>query len=540
MVSNKISLPIYENMECDDFQSADAFVDNLIEKHSNNSEMTNLMVLEATSLITSVESRSRHLESQSWLVRAWSEATSKNQKIAARNDLDLAKSQYIGQQLLNKLAENNLMTYQMVVALGDKVTRVVDDVNHTRLELAQINQTLATFFSGLRQNLEQKFSALERNDELLFWKETMMFEAVYKGRTYAELSRPEKIICIANDFYHYSQQQWSPRDLAFLKSVLVQVGHNPDEKVTLKEVYQSYQQDSDLLAKLFKGIDDTPQLSDSNELTPTLLAFEKINTLDNDDIHIVDTIMQYAPETPRNEVSLELASNYISKQVGRDLGRELPIFDAVMNFVEDLSINKTLNAAKVDAAIAEKMNTVDRDEHENLKNELKLLKSQASTITRDDINDVLFENKISTIKKITFNASELSQVNNTIIPKGIRGFILGAFNDLEFDKVGLKSLRMRTQSKSIGMSHVWGNFRKTPSERFSTEATITMDFYIGDYFGNPIYVDGLEGLGNDDIAYVTIIFLDLYDELKVDYSNNDSPVSIRNFASGELFKVLDS
>ncbi|MGR5411006.1 hypothetical protein [Vibrio sp. PNB22_8_1] len=333
-------------VEVDVHTQVDTFIDDLIAKHSKNSEMVNLMALEATSLATSVSSRSKELEGQGFLSRLWGDLTGKNQKVSARNSHDLAQSQYLGQQMLNKLAENNLMTYQMVVSLGDKVNRVVADVNETQQELAELNQNLATFFASMRQTLEAKFTSLERNDDLLFWKETLDFERVYQGKTYGELTRPEKMVCLANEFYHHSHQQWRPRDLSFFKTVMVQVGHHPDEKVSLKEVYQSYQEQPVLLEQLFKGIDVEPELNDAETLMPALMGLGKLQTLASSEAHVVDTILEYSPTASKKDVSLTLATKYVQQTSGRDLGREVPFFDAVMNLVEDLVFYKQVKISK--------------------------------------------------------------------------------------------------------------------------------------------------------------------------------------------------
>jgi hypothetical protein len=343
MVNAVLALPKNAELQKDDCTRIDSFIDNIIAKHSTNSEMMNLMALEASSLSTSVESRSKDLESQGWLTRTFRELTGNNQKVSARNQRDLAKSQYLGQQMLNKLADNNLMTYQMVVAVGDKLNRVVADANDTKLEVAKLNQTLSTFFSSIRQKLEKKFTSLERNDDLLFWKETMMFEPIYKGKCYPELSSPEKIVCLANEFYRHSHQQWSPRDISFLKSIIVQIGHQPTEKIALKEVYQTYQQDNGLLHQLFLGIDESPQLHKSTEMTPTLMAFNKLKSFETEEAHIVDTIEKFAPDTSRNKASLTLTTNFIANQCSRDLNQKITYFDAVMNLVEDLTFYKHLN-----------------------------------------------------------------------------------------------------------------------------------------------------------------------------------------------------
>ncbi|GAK85909.1 hypothetical protein JCM19238_3499 [Vibrio ponticus] len=188
-------------IEIEEREKIDTFIDNLIAKHSANAEMMNLMALEATSLATSVSARSKDLEEQGFLTRLKRDFTGENQRVSARNSSDLARSQYLGQKMLNKLAENNLMTYQMTVALGDKVNRVIADVGETQREIAELHQTLATFFSSIRQTLESRFTSLERNDDLLFWKETLEFQPVFQGRMYAELSRSERIVCLANEFF---------------------------------------------------------------------------------------------------------------------------------------------------------------------------------------------------------------------------------------------------------------------------------------------------------------------------------------------------
>ncbi|MGF1688457.1 hypothetical protein L4C36_17515 [Photobacterium japonica] len=316
-------------------QEIDTFIDDLIAKHSANAEMMNLMALEATSLATSVSSRSKELENQGVLSRLWGSVTGKNQKISARNTHDLAQSQYLGQQMLNKLSENNLMTYQMVVALGDKVNRVVKDVGNVHREIAELNRNLVDFFSKIRFSLEEKFSNFERNDNLLFWKETIEFEIVYKGKTYEQLERHEKVICLANEFYRHSKQGWSSRDVSFLKSIIKSIGHNPDETMSLKEVYSYCLSENKLISQLFKGIDDAPEI-ENNPMMPTLMAFNKIENLKGDDRYIVETIVRYSSESKRNEIMLDLTCEYVKQNAGRNLEAKMSVFDVTMNIIEDL------------------------------------------------------------------------------------------------------------------------------------------------------------------------------------------------------------
>lgn len=358
-----VALVPNEPIEIEERKQLDTFIDDLIAKHSANAEMMNLMALEATSLATSVSARSKDLEEQGFLTRLKRDFTGENQRVSARNSDDLARSQYLGQKMLNKLAENNLMTYQMTVALGDKVNRVIADVGDTQRDIAELHHTLATFFSSIRQTLEAKFNSLERNDDLLFWKETLEFQPVFQGKMYAELTRPEKMVCLANEFFHHSHQQWSPRDLSFFKSVMSQVGHHPtEEKVALKELYQAHQAQPELLNQLFLGVDDEFYLDSSEANTPVLMGFRKLQSLADDESHVVDTILEYAPASDKKEVSISLMSKYVQRTAGRDLDREMSFFDVVMNLVEDLVIYKQVKDVHIMLANQDEVNDIIEDD----------------------------------------------------------------------------------------------------------------------------------------------------------------------------------
>lgn len=347
MVSTNLMPKENTDLSKDNIEGVDSFIDALIKKHSSNSESMNLMALEATSLATSVKSRSNELEGQGLIKGAWNSITGKNRKISARNSADLADSQYLGQKMLNKLAENNLMTYQMTVVLADKLNRVAEDAISAKQDFLELNQRLATFFESVRQKLEERFDSLQQTVELLQWKEIIEFNPVYNNKPYPELSRAEKIICLASEFSTITKLQWKPRDLPFLKSVIVAIGHHPTEKVSLKEVYSAYQNDSQLLKQLLQGIGDTSLFTTNIEMTPTLLAFKKINDLSSSEKHIIDTVLNFSPEQNVNSVSLEITKNFIKNQVNRDLDKEHDFFDVVMNLVEDLAIYKNLKQFEV-------------------------------------------------------------------------------------------------------------------------------------------------------------------------------------------------
>ncbi|OOE57615.1 tetratricopeptide repeat protein [Salinivibrio sp. IB282] len=312
------------------------FIDDLILKYGENEKLLSLMALEATALATSVSARGQEIEEQSHISRLWRSFTGKNQKIFARNDQDLAKSQYIGQQILNKLSENNLLTYEIVVLLGNKVNRIAEQVNETQNALITLNQDLTVFFSSVRKKIEENISNLERNDNLLFWKETILFHPALQGRGYSDLTRLEKIICLANDFYQNTQKKWSFQDLSFLKSVIEAVNEDPNESVVLRDICQICKEKPLLLNRLFQGVDENPKLEEIRLLMPVFMSVGQLKRLNDSDEYIFNALLECSPNISEEDAYWALSAKYVQQVTGIDLNKEVSFFDAIMILVEDL------------------------------------------------------------------------------------------------------------------------------------------------------------------------------------------------------------
>jgi len=342
MVTTSINISKSNQLKYDDYVEMDNCIDELITKHSNNAQMMNLMALEASSLAKNVNSRSSEQENQSFLKRAFKDLTGSNHKVTARSQRDLAESQYLGQQMLNKLAENNLMTYQMVVTIGDNLNQVASDVNNIDSKLVQYNKNLTTFFNNMREKLEERFANVERTVDMLTWARTLKFVKIYQGKTVQELNKIEVIVGIANSFYNKSQQNWDEQDLHLLKSGIEEAGYSPDENIILKDVFKEYQVDNSLLQQLFLGIDGAPELNKATEMTPTLMAFNKLDTLSGEESHLIDTIKEFSPKTTREEASLTVTTKFVTEQCNQNIDKEITFFDAIMHLIEDLTIYDTL------------------------------------------------------------------------------------------------------------------------------------------------------------------------------------------------------
>ena len=103
--------------------------------------------------------------------------------------------------MIQKLAEQNLMTFETVTLVNNKLNVMMIEVEE---EINTIYGTLIRFFKQTRSDLiqmENRLDTLERNVNLLQWSRTIEYQ-MYNGLEYSDLTDIEKICCIVNDFYH--------------------------------------------------------------------------------------------------------------------------------------------------------------------------------------------------------------------------------------------------------------------------------------------------------------------------------------------------
>ncbi len=314
----------------------DLHLDALIAKHKGDAEKINLWTMEAVSLATAVEARSDELENQGHLSRAWNSLTGRNQKLSARNQGDLARAQYLGQRVLSQLAEQNAITFEVAVAVGEKVNLLAKDYATTKENLAKLYRVLGRFFGQVRERIEGLEHEFRRNDDLLFWKETILEHKVYQNRLYSELEIPEKLACLVSEFLSATKGHWSSRDLAFLKSTMRAVDIAPEEEVVPLDLHRQYQADPALLDRLLQGtgVEDLSTVASFD--TPLMLGFTKLKHLSGESKYLVDTLEESQLNMPRKAIELSLLKNYLKQHTGRSLEATLPAYDFVLELIGDL------------------------------------------------------------------------------------------------------------------------------------------------------------------------------------------------------------
>ena len=169
-------------------------------------------------------------------------------------------AQYLAQQTLKKLAEQNLLSFDLLVAVNNKLNFHVKQIND---EIENIYHGLNKFFKRYQSQMiqiEVRQDKVERNLNLLTWSSSIEYQ-MFNDLPYLELDPLSKTVCVARDFYEITKGEWSFSDLILIKSVLLQLSLTPGDTINLWDSILIVQ-DSDALRMKLLG-NTEPVITDS-------------------------------------------------------------------------------------------------------------------------------------------------------------------------------------------------------------------------------------------------------------------------------------
>ena len=230
----------------------DKQIEGIISKHKNNRYEINKLVLGSVSALTASENYSNELASKGAIKRFWGGITGKNKELQSKIDNNLAAAQYASQQTLQRLAEQNLMSFELITVVNNKLNASMLEVEK---EINNIYGTLVTFFKKTKSDiiqLENRVERLERNVNLLNWQNSIEYQ-MWNGMEYVELDTFSKIVCMVRDFYDITKGEWTTSDLLLLKSAMSIIGINPRELINCGAFIRALYMNRSLCEKLFQG-----------------------------------------------------------------------------------------------------------------------------------------------------------------------------------------------------------------------------------------------------------------------------------------------
>lgn len=201
------------NSEVVTFEDKDFFnnqIDLIIGQHKNNRQTINRLVFDSMALLTDADTASDTLAEKGFFKRLVGSLTGSNRKLETIINQNRSKAQYLAQQTLQKLAEQNLLSFDLIASVNNKLNFHVEQLNSEIENIYNGLNKFITMYKGHLVQIESRLDTLERNVNLLTWTTSIEYQT-FEGTPYNELDELTKMICIVRDFYEITKGVWRDR-----------------------------------------------------------------------------------------------------------------------------------------------------------------------------------------------------------------------------------------------------------------------------------------------------------------------------------------
>ena len=313
-----------------------ASIDSIIAAHKNNRQEINRLVFESVSAMTDSEGYEQELSNRKGLRRFWGAITGSNKRLQDKINSSRAAAQFAAQTTLQRLSEQNLLTFDLITAVNNKLNASMTEVEG---EINQIYAALIQFFKQNRSDmiqLENRVARLEQNVNLLNWQNSIEYQML-DGVEYVDLDDASKIVCMVRDFYDITGGEWRTSDLLLLKTAMSTIDISPRGNIRYYDFIDRVAGDEKLLTKLLGGkhIQRLPE----TYLVP-LLGIKKLELLDTDEAYIVDvlegSLESAGVAADRNKLEDSLVQKYVAQEAQVNLDTEVNNYDLTMEMLFNL------------------------------------------------------------------------------------------------------------------------------------------------------------------------------------------------------------
>ena len=200
-MANELNIVSDAELTFEDKEDLNTVIDKIIIQHKQNRQDINKLVFESIAALTEADIAQSELSNKGFLKRLLGNITGSNQKLQNKINSSKSVSQYASQKIIQKLAEQNLMSFELIVSVINKLNMSIID---TETRFNDIYAGLHKFFNHTRSEmiqLELRLTKLEQNVNLLYWGnniELLMLNDTY----YSALTDAGKIVCLTRDFFN--------------------------------------------------------------------------------------------------------------------------------------------------------------------------------------------------------------------------------------------------------------------------------------------------------------------------------------------------
>lgn len=310
-------------------------IDLIINQHKNNRQTINRLVFDSMALLTDADSASDTLARKGFFKRLIGSFTGSNRKLEVIINQNRSKAQYLAQQTLQKLAEQNLLSFDLIASVNNKLNFHVEQLNSEIENIYNGLHKFITMYKGHLVQIESRLDTLERNVNLLTWTTSIEYQT-FEGIPYNELDELTKMICLARDFYEITKGVWRTSDLLLLKTTISSLNLLPNDQINYMDTLISIYDNTIIRAKLLGG----SEIGIKEDFSESLLAMDilrKLKLLESDEKYQIDLCKKYISEEVDNlSVRNDLLKTYFVDTKGINGNQNINRYDFLLDLLYNL------------------------------------------------------------------------------------------------------------------------------------------------------------------------------------------------------------
>ena len=310
-------------------------IDLIINQHKNNRQTINRLVFDSMALLTDADTASDTLAGKGFFKRLVGSFTGSNRKLETIINQNRSKAQYLAQQTLQKLAEQNLLSFDLIASVNNKLNFHVEQLNSEIENIYNGLHKFITMYKGHLVQIESRLDTLERNVNLLTWTTSIEYQT-FEGTPYNELDELSKMICLARDFYEITKGVWRTSDLLLLKTTISSLNLLPNDQINYMDTLISIYDNPIIRAKLLGG----SEIGIKEDFSESLLAMgilRKLKLLESDEKYQIDLCKKYISEEVDDlSVRNDLLKTYFVDIKGINGNQNINRYDFLLDLLYNL------------------------------------------------------------------------------------------------------------------------------------------------------------------------------------------------------------
>lgn len=364
------------NIDKFDNNSINNEINRIIKQFSDNKVIINKMVFDSIVLLTEAEIVEEKLTTKGALKRLVGVISGSNRKLADQIRGNRGKVLYLAQQMLQKIAEEQLLTLDIIANIDNRLNFHIKDLNSKINNIYKdLRLLLSTYKEGLIA-ISEKVEKHDRDIALLTWLSTLGYQE-FNGIKYKDLDELSKIVCIIKDFYFLTDGNWSQSDLLMIRVALDNLNIPFDLKFNyleaLLKIYSGFE--SNNIFFINKEHNLSEELSDSFII---LKVFEKLAALDSNDTYLLDICKKINNNNLSDfELRRDIIKSYIIYNQYIDIDNTIDVYNFILDFLYNLHYSHSLNILD------------DKRGNKNLNNEGKIIDQDEEIIKLERENYAL-------------------------------------------------------------------------------------------------------------------------------------------------------